>query len=315
MSKATGRPEAGAPTVGVRRGRGIGWLLDAGFKYWALAPALLILALLTLYPAVQLIRMSFSEVGYARGHIAWSGAGLSNFRQILGDATAMVSFRNTIEFVAITVACETVLGLVLALAVSESRRLSGFYRTVLMLPVLIPPIGIGAMWLMMYDFNYGFIDQVLSALRLGPQPWLATTRLAFPSILVVDIWHWTSFLFLIILAGLESLPQDINEAAQIDGAGAFQRLWHITLPLLRPTIAVAAMLRTIFAFKIFDEIYLLTNGGPGDSTQVITPYIQQVFFIQGRMGYAAALAVVTALLITIFVLVYQRVDRALSGQA
>ena len=294
--------------------RGIAWVFDAGFKYWALAPALAILAVLTLYPAIQLLRMSVFSVGYAGGHIAWHPVGISNFKEILTDPTAMAAFRNTLEFVAITVACETILGLVLALAVSESRRFSGFYRTVLMLPVLIPPIGIGAMWLMMYDFNYGFIDEVLKRLHLAPQPWLATTQLAFPSIVVVDIWHWTSFLFLIILAGLESLPQDVNEAAQIDGASHFQRLWYVTLPLLRPTITVAAMLRTIFAFKIFDEIYLLTSGGPGDSTQVITPYIQQVFFIQGRMGYAAALAVVTAILITIFVVVYQRVDSALSRQ-
>ena len=315
MSQPTAAPHDAKRPAGKDRQRGFAWFLDVGFKYWALAPALIILALLTLYPAVQLIRMSLYNVGYAGGHIAWHPAGFSNFTQILSDPTAMVAFRNTLEFVAITVACETILGLVLALAVSESRRLTGFYRTVLMLPVLIPPIGIGAMWLMMYDFNYGFIDEVLKRLHLMPQPWLATTTLAFPSILVVDIWHWTSFLFLIILAGLESLPQDINEAAQIDGAGHFQRLWYVTLPLLRPTITVAAMLRTIFAFKIFDEIYLLTSGGPGDSTQVITPYIQQVFFIQGRMGYAAALAVVTALFITIFVIVYQRVDSAMSRGA
>ena len=295
--------------------RGIAWIFDAGFKYWALAPALIILALLTLYPAFQLLRMSFFHVGYAAGHIAWKPTGFANFKEIVGDPTAMAAYRNTLVFVAITVACETVIGLVLALAVSESRRFSGVYRTVLMLPVLIPPIGIGAMWLMMYDFNYGFLDQIFKLLHLTPQPWLATTQLAFPSIVVVDIWHWTSFLFLILLAGLESLPQDINEAAQIDGAGHFQRLWYVTLPLLRPTITVAAMLRTIFAFKIFDEIYLLTSGGPGDSTQVITPYIQQVFFIQGRMGYAAAMAVVTAVLITIFVVVYQRVDSALSRGA
>jgi multiple sugar transport system permease protein len=123
--------------------------------------------------------------------------------------------------------------------------------------------------------------------------------------MIVDFWHWTSFLFLILLAGVESLPFDLYEAARVDGATEFQVFRYITLPLLRPTIIVAMMLRTIFAFKVFDQIFLLTSGGPGTATEVISLYIYKVFFVQNRLGYGAFLALMMALIMGIFVSFYR----------
>ena len=138
-----------------------------------------------------------------------------------------------------------------------------------------------------------------------PPLWTADPDLALASVVIVDVWHWTSFLFLIMLAGVESLPYELGEAARVDGANEIQVYRHIFLPLLRPTIIVALMLRTILAFKVFDQIFLLTGGGPGTSSEVISLYVYKVFFVQGRMGYGALLALITALIMSVFVVAYQ----------
>jgi multiple sugar transport system permease protein len=259
--------------------------------------------------------MSLSELRYVRSGITWSWVGARNYRAIFSDSIAVTALRNTAIFAVITVAVETVFALALALAASRVRMLRRFYRVVIILPILIPPIAIGVMWLMIVNFNYGVLNQVLALAGIDGPAWLGNVKLAFPTIIVVDIWHWTSFLFLILLAGVESLPGELNEAARIDGASELELIRHITVPLLRPTIGVAVALRTIFAFKVFDEIYLLTNGGPGNTTQVISSYIENVFFAQARMGYAAALSVATALVIAVLLWGYRRLGEAASAKA
>lgn len=268
---------------------------------------MVVLLALTVYPVVSLVQMSLSSAGIEGGQIVWEFVGFQNFRTMVDDPTALVSFTNTLKLVVISVVVETALGLALALLVSGTKTLNLFYRTVAILPLLIPPIAIGAIWFMMLQFNYGFVNTVLFQFGLQGPTWLADPGLAFGSVLVVDIWHWTSFQFLILLAGLESLPHELDEAARIDGANRWQLLRHITLPLLRPIILVAVTLRTIFAFKVFEQIYLLTGGGPGNATEVISSYIESVYFEQGRMGYGAALSLVTALAITLFIVFYQTV--------
>ncbi len=279
--------------------------LDKYFNYLSLAPAVLILVVLTLYPVVSLVQMSLSSETLAAGRLEWRFVGFENFRAIARDATALVSLTNTLRLVVISVVVETLLGLGLALLISQTKTLNLFYRTLTILPLLIPPIAIGAMWFMMLQFNYGFINTFLFQFGMQGPTWLSSPGLAFGSVVVVDIWHWTSFQFLILLAGLESLPHELNEAAEIDGANRWQQLRFITLPLLRPIILVAVTLRTIFAFKVFEQIYLLTGGGPGNATEVISSYIQSVYFEQGRLGYGAALSLATALAITLFIVFYQ----------
>ncbi len=281
---------------------------DRAFRTWALLPAVVVLGLLTLYPIVQLARMSLSSLAYTQAGISWKWVGAKNFATILSDPIAIVALRNTALFACATVAIEVAAGLVLAIAVSRVRLFSRFFRVVVILPMLIPPIAIGAMWLMIVNYNYGVLNEALAAVGIKGPAWLNTAALAFPTIIVVDVWHWTSFLFLILLAGIESLPLELDEAARIDGASEMQLVRHVTLPLLRPTVSVAVILRLIFAFKVFDEIYLLTRGGPGNATQVISSYVETVFFEQARMGYAAALALATAAIIVALVIGYQRIS-------
>lgn len=287
----------------------LGNFIDRTFQYWTIAPLVITLLLLMAYPSLQLLRMSVSEVDIVKGQAVWEFVGLKHLETARQDPVVPVALRNTLVFVIAVVIIETLLALIISILVSRSRHLVGLYRTVLLIPLLVPPIAIGTMWRLMYDYNYGFINQALAVFGIAGPTWTADPKLAMPSIILVDLWHWTSFMFLIILAGLESLPQEVNEAARVDGASESQILRYITLPLLRPTLLTAVMLRTIFAFKVFDEIFLLTGGGPGTATEVISLYIYNVFSRQFRLGYASFLALGLAFIISIFVIFYRRVGQ------
>lgn len=292
----------------------IGSFIDRTFQYWTIAPLVLTLSLLVIYPVIQLVRMSFSEIDIVQGRAIWEFVGLQHLKTALQDPVVPIALRNTLTFVVAVVIIETLLATLISVLVSRSKRFVGLYRTVLLIPLLIPPIAIGTMWRMMYDFNYGLINQVLGLFGIIGPTWTADPKLAMPSVILVDLWHWTSFMFLIILAGLESLPSEINEAARVDGASETQIFRYITLPLLRPTLITAVMLRTIFAFKVFDEIFLLTGGGPGTSTEVISLYIYEVFSNQFRLGYASFLALALAVVVSIFVIFYRIVGKRAASE-
>lgn len=287
----------------------LGQFIDRTIQYWTLVPLILVLIFLALNPALQLIRMSVSEVDIIEGQPQWEFVGLKHLFTALEDPVVPIALKNTLVFVVSVVIIEVVLALVLAILVSRSTRLVGLYRTTVLIPLLIPPIAIGTMWRLMYDFNYGIINQTLALFGIVGPTWTADPQLAMPSVIIVDVWHWTSFLFLIILAGLESLPHELTEAARVDGASEFQAYRYVLLPLLRPTLITAVMLRTIFAFKVFDEIFLLTGGGPGTATEVVSLYIYEVFSGQFRLGYASFLALALAVLISMFVIFYQCLNR------
>ncbi|TVQ96343.1 MAG: sugar ABC transporter permease [Spirochaetaceae bacterium] len=288
--------------------------LDDLFKYLALVPLIAILVVLVIAPVGQLIVTSFSRVRFASGAVVFSPVGLENYRNALQDQVALRALLNTTALAVISVTIETLLAVILAISVGYVHRGNLLFRTVFIFPMLLPPIAIGVMWLMILDFNYGVLNAVLAALGVNGPAWLAHPRLAFPSIIVVDIWHWTSFVFLIVLAGVETLPHELSESARIDGASERQIVWQIILPLLRPIILVAVITRTIFAFKVYEQIFLLTDGGPGNRTEVISSYIMRVFFNQNRMGYAAALSVLTLIFITVLVIGFMYLQSLLTRE-
>ena len=275
------------------------------FKYWAVVPTILILVVLTLYPVLQLVRMSVSDIEYVEGQMEWTFVGMKNLRTMLKDSVVPVAIKNTLTYVILVVFIESFLGLILAFLVNQVKRFATAFRAILMLPLLIPPVAIGSIWRLLYDYNYGAINKILALVGLSGPAWLANPNLAFPAVVVVDIWHWTSFMFLIMLAGVTSIPVGLYEAARVDGASEFKVYWKIVMPLMSKTIIVGMMLRTIFAFKVFDQIYLLTSGGPGTTTEVISMYIYKVFFGQFRLGYGSLLALVLAIIMVIFVIVYR----------
>lgn len=292
-----------------RRGAGLAELLDRSFKYWALLPALLVLLALTVHPAFNLVRMSVSTIEFVEGAEIWSFTPARNLELLLGDWVFRTALRNTLVFVVAAVSAEMVLGFAIALLVSRLSAGKGIVRTLMVLPILVPPVAIGSMWKLMYNFEFGVFNQALMAAGLGPVSWLGSVDYALWSIIVVDIWHWTPFVFLILLAGVEALPADVIEAAHVDGANRRQMLFRIIIPLMWPAISVALMFRTIFAFKVFDEVFLLTSGGPGTATEVVALYIYKVFFSQNQLGYGALLSITVILAISVFIFTYRRFAR------
>lgn len=283
--------------------------IDDNFKYIALAPIILVLVFLVLMPVGRLFSTSFSEVKFVSGGLLFNPVGFENYLHAFNDSVAARALMNTTLLAIISVTIEVLLAVVLALSVGYIKRGNTFFRTIFIFPMLLPPIAIGVMWLMIYDFNYGVLNSVLAFLGVKGPAWLASNSLAFPSIIVVDIWHWTSFVFLIVLAGVETLPHELSESGRIDGATEFQIVRKIQLPILRPIIMTAIVTRTIFAFKVYEQIYLLTDGGPGNRTEVISSYIMRVYFNENRMGYASALSVLTLIFIAVLVFVFNQLQK------
>ncbi len=305
VGQGTNGVDRGAsPARGSKRKRVRVFGRPLGFEHWALLPLLLFLLLFTLYPMIDLVRMGFSTVTPSRGEFAWEFSGLDNFYTMLGDETFRVALRNTVIFVAAAVALQLVVGTLLAVLVERARYLSGLARNVLVWPAIITPVVISVTWWLILNSEFGLLNYVLDAVGLPQQSWLSSTTWALPTLVVVDVWHWTPVVFLLVLAGLASIDQALYEAARVDGASEWRIFWRITLPLLAPTLAIAAMARTILGFKVFDEIFLLTSGGPGTSTEVVSTYVRDVFFEQFNMGYGAFLGITIVVLLILLFSVY-----------
>lgn len=260
-------------------------------KYLSILPALLFLILLSAVPLFNLMALSFAEVTWIDGQAQWTWVGIDNYTALASDSLFKAGILNTLILVVVATTAQVTIGLTLALACSRLGRRSQAYRTLFLLPILIPGIIIGAIWRLMYNYQFGVVNQILDLVGLGPVDWLGSSSLALMSVIIVDIWHWTPFSFLLLLAAVEALPKDVSEAAQIDGASKWKEFRRISLPLLWPAIFTTFVFRAIIAFKVFDEVYLLTGGGPGTSTEVISFTIYQRFFIQDNPGYGSAMSV------------------------
>ncbi len=279
---------------------------DTFWRYATLAPAVILFVLLTILPLFNLAALSFHNVEWINREAVWEWVGLRNYAKLPNDTLFNAGILNTILFAVVAVAFQMVLGFWLALMTTRVTRLRVFYRTVFILPILVPGIVIGAIWKLMYSYDFGIINQVILWFGGNPVDWLGNPDLALMSVIIVDVWHWTPFCFLLMLASLESLPQDIFEAAEIDGARRWQVLRYIILPLMMPAIIVTFIFRMILAFKVFDEIYLLTGGGPGTSTEVISFTIYRRFFTEDQSGYGSAMSLATIAVIATMIILASR---------
>ena len=272
---------------------------DGVWRWATFGPALALMLLLSVLPLANLLWTSFHNVSWADGQATWAPVGLAHYRALADDELFRAGLGNTTVFALAAVAGQMVLGFLLALLCSRVTRGRVLYRTVFILPILIPGIVIGAIWKLMLNYDFGLANQFIGLLGLEPRDWLGDAGTALLSVVVVDIWHWTPFCFLLFLAGLESLPQDVYEAAWIDGATAWQELVFVTLPMMMPTILVTFAFRLVLAFKVFDEVYLLTSGGPGTATEVVSFTLYQRFFTEDRVGYGAAMSVAVIFLVSL----------------
>jgi multiple sugar transport system permease protein len=265
--------------------------LDLGWRVIAVGPTVLFLVIFTVVPIALMVAMSFYDVRWEGGAAIWTWQGLANYAELGSNPYYGSALRNTFVFVIAAVIFEMALGFGVALLVSRLAAGRTFFLAIFLLPILIPAIVIGAIWKLMYNFDFGLFNDFVELLGVPRQDWLGNADLALASVVLVDIWHWTSFCFLLLLAGLESLPQDVYEAAKLDGASPWQELRHVTLPLMLPVILVTLVTRTLLAFKVFDEVFLLTHGGPGTSTEVLSFTVFRVFFQDDREGFGSAMSI------------------------
>jgi multiple sugar transport system permease protein len=286
--------EAATPARGKRAAVG-----DRLWRWTSFGPALLLTLALGTLPLLNLFVTSFFTVSWSGGRSTWTPVGLANYAQLPSDPLLQAGIVNTTIFAFSAVVSQMILGFLLALLVSRIPRGQVLFRAIFILPILIPGIVIGAIWQLLLNLDFGLANQLLGLVGLRPHDWLGDPSTALLSVVIVDIWHWTPFCFLLLLAGIESLPDDVFEASQVDGASALQELWYITLPLMLPTILVTLAFRLVLAFKVFDEVFLLTGGGPGTATEVISFTIYQRFFSEDRVGYGSAMSVVVIFFISV----------------
>ncbi|WP_329038603.1 sugar ABC transporter permease [Streptomyces sp. NBC_01725] len=272
-------------------------------------PFLIVYAFFLVWPLLWGVKMSLGNDDVAGTRSDFIG--FDNYAEALGDPAVWSSLWNTVWFTLLSTVPLVVIGLVLALLAHHLRVVSWLWRLSWFAPFVLPSGVVCLMWLwVIYPSDFGFADQLLTAVGLDPGiGWLTDTRYAMISIVITTIWWTVGFNFLLYLAALQSIPQHLYEAAEIDGAGARHRLWHITLPLLRRTTGVVVVLQLLASLKIFDQIYIMTGGGPDDSTRPILQYVYQAGFTNYRIGYASAVSYIFFALIVTVSLIQLRLTR------
>jgi multiple sugar transport system permease protein len=249
------------------------------------APAVAVLLALSIYPLFYSLKLSLTGP---------SGLTLANFARLFTDRYFALALGQTLVFTAAALAAEFTLGLALALLVDSLGRGRGLFRAGLLVPMLLPPVVAAVIWRLIYNPQFGVLNATLAQLGLDTRrlTWTSGENTALLSVILVDIWEWTPFLFLLLTAGLQAIPRDPLEAARLDGASPWQILRDITLPLLKPTIVLAVLLRAMDLARIFDQVFLLTQGGPGFATETASLYIYRTAFRFDQFGYAAAMSFV-----------------------
>ena len=269
-------------------------------------PALIGIWIVVLFPLLYALYVSVHDWILSQGDIG--GINFGNYLEVLKDPLLINAAKNTIILTISVVVLEIIIGFGLALLLNNKKiRLRNVYLFILLIPMLMPPITVGLIWRLLLHPNLGIINYMLGLVGLPEPAWLANPVLAMITIIIVDIWHETSFIILVLLAGLTSLPDELFEAAMIDGANAWQKFRFLTLPLLAPTILVATVIRMISALKTYDLVYILTRGGPGISTETISYYIYKVFFVSLDMGKSSAMAFLLLIVIIFMTLILMQV--------
>ncbi|MEM1039614.1 MAG: sugar ABC transporter permease [Pseudomonadota bacterium] len=258
--------------------------------YFFLAPAGLLLAVALLYPIGYMVYASFLDWRPSQYIGEAEQVGLRNYINLWNDEAFRESFWVTIKFAAVVVTLEMVLGVGLALLLDRNLRGMAALRTIFILPMMIAPIVVGLMWRYMYHPTVGIFNRTLKEWGFEPIPWLSDGDWSFVAVVIADVWQWTPFIFILSLAALQSLPQSALEAAEIDGATGWQKIIHIKLPLMMPVLIVALLLRLIDAFKVLEVILVMTNGGPGLSTEILSLRIYRTAQEFQELGVAAAMS-------------------------
>jgi multiple sugar transport system permease protein len=291
-------PLVGRPDVNRKRMARLGWAFSA--------PALILVAAVTIFPIIYSVVMSLNNVTVTGSGINLNGFTGANYSAVLGNTTWHYALGFTIVYTIITVLVELVLGTLIALVLQRLTAGRGWMMALLLLPWSMITVINAELWLYIYNGIYGVADAILNAVGLGHPNILGTNNPAIIALMVADIWKTTPFVAIIVLAGLVMLPGDIFEAAEVDGSSGWSTFWRITVPLLRPTLALAVMFRVLQAFGLFDLPFVMTNGGPGTATTSLAILGYKAMFQNLHFGTGAAVATTTALLVLLGCLISLR---------
>ena len=280
---------------------------DQKFYLTLLVPVILVLLLFIAAPIGQSFFLSFHRIIIGLPQLKTPFVGLDNYQELLNDPVARHSFWITVIFVGTTTFFELLIGLLLALLIHHRFPGRGALRACVLIPWAIPTVVSAQMWRFLFSDAYGMINYAIFGAETTKYiPWLALPPTALSSIIVADIWKTSSFAALLILAGLQVIPEDLYQAARVDGAVAWRRFWHITWPLIRPALLMALLFRTIDAFRVFDLAFVMTQGGPADATNVLQLYGYKKIFVEGWMGYGSAISVCIFIIVLILAIMYVR---------
>ncbi len=280
---------------------------DARIAWLLIIPSLVVLAIVTLWPILYTFILSFFNVPTGINQVN-TFVGLDNYLKMLADQTFWETIGRTLYFTVVSVSLEMALGLAIAQLITSHPWGWKFLRFALIIPWAVPTIVNGAMWRWIYSADFGALNGILYQLGLIKHyiPWLTLPDMAMNLVILADVWHMMPLVALILQAALATLPSDLDEAAAVDGANAFQRFWFVRMPLLRPAILVALIIRTVDAFRVFDITYIITNGGPAFRTVTITYLTYLNTFSFGKQGTGAALSFLISIFTIAMAFIYIR---------
>ena len=269
----------------------------ARFGLGMLTPTMVVLLVMTAYPLIFTFVYSFTDYNYLKGTEDASFVLFENYASLIQNGYFQQAVWNTVIFTVLAVVLEMGFGLLIAVFVNSLKRGQKIMRTLLLLPYLLPAVTVALSWRMMLSANYGIINQFLESLGLPVFNWFMDTQTAFGTILVIDVWQNVPFVFLLLYASLQSVSESQYEAARIDGAGTLQQFWYITLPNIKSSLALCALLRTIDTFRLFEKVNVLTGGGPAGTTTTITQFLYTYGIESLDFGFGSAGAIVMTVLV------------------
>lgn len=281
--------------------------------YLFMAPAVAVMAVALLYPIAYMVYASFLDWNPSQRIGEATFVGLRNYINLWGDESFKESLQVTLKFAAFVVSLEMFIGVGLALLLDRNIRGMSVLRTIFILPMMIAPIVVGLIWRYMYHPTVGIFNNTLNSLGFDSVPWLSDSFWSLTSIIIADIWQWTPFIFILSLAALQSLPKSALEAAKIDGASGWQQIIYIKLPLMLPVLIVTCLLRLIDAFKVLEVVLVMTNGGPGLSTEILSLRIARTASEFRELGVAAAMSnylLLVLMMLTIAMFVYTKISES-----
>lgn len=283
-------------------------ILNKQFGLIMVLPALLTITLILVGPVLYTLFLSFHE-WFASSISAPKWIGLDNFVKIFTEIHFYQSLKTTVIFTFLGIALQLVFGIGLAQFLNRPFKGKSIVRTLLILPIASTPVAISLVWRLMLDPTLGIINFIIGLFGWNAPAWLSDPVLALPTLIAIDVWQWTPLVMLIVMAGMATIPESLYEAAKIDGASSWKTFAYITLPMIKPSIVVAAMLRIMDSLKQFDMIYVTTQGGPGTATQVLNLYVFDNAFRYFKIGYASSLIIIMFLIILTVNLLLSKVRR------